>query len=49
MQAKETARIQSGGKMMKNKSGKVTSKKMSGKSNKGSGGKEMVATLNSKY
>ena len=39
MQAKETARIQSGGKMMKNKSGKVTSKKMSGKSNKGSGGK----------
>lgn len=39
VQAKETARIQSGGMMMKNKSGKVTSKKMSGKSNKGSRGK----------
>jgi hypothetical protein len=37
MQAKETARMQSGGKMMKNKSGKVTSKKPSGKSNKDGG------------
>ena len=37
MQAKETARMQSGGKMTKNKSGKVTSKKMSGKSNKDGG------------